>query len=203
MPTTSLFVLLVTLLGVSTALDVQPDAVASILSPILGDVGDAFYEDSTSLISTDVVANTTLLRRLQPEGYSFQTDLLAAVNRERAAHGLRGLCMNWKLQKAAQNHAKDMAIHNFMGHTGSNGWRPTQRIKSASYALSSCGENVAAGQVSVAAVMKMWMASPHHRDNILRPQFTMFGCGSAYSKTSYYKYYWAQDFGSSETERCS
>ncbi|RLN49936.1 hypothetical protein BBJ29_001692 [Phytophthora kernoviae] len=62
---------------------------------------------------------------------SIQAQMLAAVNAERAAEGLPALCMNSKLQSAAQGHSNDMATNNIFGHTGSDGSSMANRITAA------------------------------------------------------------------------
>ncbi|OWY98758.1 SCP-like extracellular protein [Phytophthora megakarya] len=128
--------------------------------------------------------------------------MLASVNDQRATQGLRPLCINNKLMAAAQRHSDDMAAKNFMSHTGSDGSTMTSRITATGYNWNRIAENVAAGQVNVAAVMTSWMNSPGHRANILG-DYTMFGTAYAYSSTSTYKHYWTQDFGKSTTESCN
>lgn len=54
--------------------------------------------------------------------------------------------------------------------------------------LFSLGENLAKGQLSVEQVMKDWMNSPHHRENMLRPEFEEIGIGL-------FGDVWAQNFG--------
>ncbi|EGZ30305.1 hypothetical protein PHYSODRAFT_421947, partial [Phytophthora sojae] len=132
----------------------------------------------------------------------FQSLLLAAVNKERAACGLPSLCMSSKLQSAAQKHSNDMAAKNYMSHTGSDGSSMSQRITASGYQWTDIAENVAAGQKDVAAVMKSWMNSAGHKQNILSKDYTMFGCGYAYSAKSSYKHYWTQDFGAGSGESC-
>ncbi len=44
--------------------------------------------------------------------------MLLAVNRERSRHGRPPLCLNAKLNAAAQRHSQDQANNNFDGHTG-------------------------------------------------------------------------------------
>ncbi|KAG1703226.1 hypothetical protein DVH05_008136 [Phytophthora capsici] len=205
-----LLVLVVTLLNYSVA-EAKVVASISIPTPIIGDaifedletpapiIGDAIFEDLEN------ATNMSIPRHLQaaypPNG--FQQEMLNAVNRERAANGLAALCMNYKLQNAAQGHSNDMAQNNYMSHKGSDGSTMSQRIQAAGYDRTASGENVAAGHTSVEEVMKAWMNSPRHRDNILRKKFTMFGCGYAYSESSTYKHYWTQNFGRSNTEKCS
>ena len=50
------------------------------------------------------------------------------------------------------------------------------------------GENLAKGQLTVKQVMDDWKASPHHRENMLRPEFDEIGIGL-------YEDLWVQAFG--------
>ncbi|KAE8883302.1 hypothetical protein PF005_g638 [Phytophthora fragariae] len=200
-----LLVLVVTLLGYSTS-------VATIPTPIIGDaifedittaapiIGEAIFEDLTNITNPNNITRN-LQAAYPPRG--FQTEMLNAVNKERTSRGLPALCMNKKLEDAAQGHSNDMAAHDYMSHTGSDGSTMSQRIKAAGYKRTACGENVAAGHTSVEQVVAAWMASKHHRDNILRAKFTMFGCGYTYNENSTYQHYWTQNFGASKVEQCS
>ncbi|KAI9906358.1 hypothetical protein PsorP6_003192 [Peronosclerospora sorghi] len=132
----------------------------------------------------------------------YSADMLALVNKERALAGVPALCMNKKLQAAAQRHSNDMAEKNFMGHGGSDGSTVSQRIAEAGYGWDAVAENVAAGQENVTTVMQSWMDSPGHRENILNREYTMFGTAYSYNQATSYKYFWTQDFGSSSTETC-
>ncbi|KAK1947035.1 Uncharacterized protein P3T76_001045 [Phytophthora citrophthora] len=138
-----------------------------------------------------------------PQSSTMQTQMLAAVNKQRKAAGLSELCANKKLQAAAQGHSNDMAKNDFMSHTGSNGSTMSKRVTDSGFAWNSIAENVAAGQTDVEAVMTAWMNSAGHRANILSSTVTMFGCAYAYNSDSTYKHYWTQDFGRSGSESCS
>ena len=96
-------------------------------------------------------------------------DLLAAHNKVRAEEKLPPLKLNDQLTQAARGHARDMAEHNKLTHEGSDGSDPKTRIKRAGYVYQEIGENVAAGQEAVAEVMRTWIESPPHRENILGP----------------------------------
>uniref|UniRef100_M4B1A3 SCP domain-containing protein n=1 Tax=Hyaloperonospora arabidopsidis (strain Emoy2) TaxID=559515 RepID=M4B1A3_HYAAE len=216
MSATFLHVLLVTLLGFPTAAAVQ-----SIVEPIIigadvvknitvrvSIIGDALFEDistASPILGKDTLndvsglTNPNSVRHLQTSYTSvdFRAGILNAVNAERVARNLPKLCMNLELQNAAQGHSNDMAVYNYMGHTGSDGSKMSGRIEAEGYHGVACGENVAAGQVSVEQVVKAWMASPPHRQNILRKKFTMLGCGYAYNDDSAYGRYWTQNFGTS------
>ncbi|MFB7708423.1 CAP domain-containing protein [Streptomyces sp. NPDC056105] len=116
--------------------------------------------------------------------------VLTLVNNERSKAGCSPLTMNAKLTKAAQDHSKDMASHQNMSHTGSDGSSPDVRITRAGYSWSSYGENVAYGYSTPEKVMAAWMSSPGHKRNILDCSFKEIGIGLAQPDS-----YWTQDFG--------
>jgi uncharacterized protein YkwD len=118
-------------------------------------------------------------------------DVLNIVNQERYRAGLSPLRLHSQLTAAAQDHCNDMARHNFMSHTGSNGSSFVDRIKRHGYNFRSAAENVAAGQSSAQQVMQSWMNSPGHRNNILSPNSRDIGI--AYARGN--KLYWTQVFG--------
>ncbi|MEU9031284.1 CAP domain-containing protein [Streptomyces sp. NPDC048383] len=117
-------------------------------------------------------------------------EVLALVNKERAAVGCPVLTVNEKLTKAAQDHSADMAAHSNMSHTGSDGSDPGQRITRAGYQWRTYGENVAYGYDTAAKVMEGWMNSPGHKRNILDCSFKEIGIGLAQPGQ-----YWTQSFG--------
>ena len=55
------------------------------------------------------------------------------------------------------------------------------------------GENLAAGQETAADVMRVWMESPTHRDNILEPSFKDIGI--AVRSLGGETLYWVVEFG--------
>jgi uncharacterized protein YkwD len=121
--------------------------------------------------------------------------VLGLVNAQRTANGLDPLLRASELDRAAQAHSEDMAQGNFMGHTGTDGSNPAQRIQAASYHGYTWGENVAAGFASAQAVVDAWMNSPGHRANILNPDFKEIGIACAYREGTRFGYFWTQDFG--------
>uniref|UniRef100_UPI003460ABA9 CAP domain-containing protein n=1 Tax=Streptomyces asoensis TaxID=249586 RepID=UPI003460ABA9 len=111
------------------------------------------------------------------------------VNAERSKVGCSALRLNAVLTKAAQAHSKDMAAHQNMSHTGSDGSSPGDRITRAGYDWSTYGENVAYGYATPEQVMAGWMSSPGHKANILNCAFKEIGVGLAQPGG-----YWTQDF---------
>ncbi|MFF4353478.1 sigma-70 family RNA polymerase sigma factor [Streptomyces sp. NPDC001530] len=131
-----------------------------------------------------------------PQAQSVPTDtvaqVVALVNKERAAAGCGPLKEDAQLEKAAQGHSDDMAARNFFEHTNPDGADPGQRITAAGYRWSTYGENIAQGQQTPEAVMDSWMNSPGHRANILNCSFKDIGVGVHRGSGGPW---WTQDFG--------
>ena len=62
-------------------------------------------------------------------------------------------------------------------------------MKQFGVSYKSAAENIAMGQRSAAEVVKAWMESPGHRENIMNPSLTHIGIG--YDKNGNY---WTQQF---------
>ena len=119
--------------------------------------------------------------------------LIQAHNAERKAHDLGPLKPSPKLTEAAAEHARDMATSGVMSHEGTDESTPEGRVRAAGYVYQRTGENVAAGQKSSGEVMGDWMASEHHRENILG-DFTEIGAAKAISPDGIP--FWCVEFGS-------
>ncbi len=120
------------------------------------------------------------------------SELLAAHNAERKKEGLEPLQLSEKLTRAALLHAKDMAEHHKLDHTGTDKSTVVERVKRQDYPYILVGENIAFGQKDVDEVMTTWMESPGHRANILA-KFTEMG--GALVKDDGDVNYWCVDFG--------
>ncbi|KAJ0400551.1 hypothetical protein ATCC90586_003471 [Pythium insidiosum] len=77
----------------------------------------------------------------------------------------------------------------------------TDRMKQVGFKWSTAEDYVAAGQKTVADVMKSWMNSSGHRQNILG-QHKFFGMVHAVASSDTYGVYWTQNFGSADGESC-
>lgn len=118
---------------------------------------------------------------------TLRSAMLSQINAKRRAAGLPKLKAYTELDNLAQIKAKDMYKKDDLNHYSSTlGWFSDQLI-GANIATKSAGENIAAGQSTVNAVMTSWMNSPGHKANILDSSFTHVGIG-------YYKGYWVQLF---------
>ena len=117
--------------------------------------------------------------------------LLEAHNRVREEAKLAPLTLDPRLNAAALVQATDMAKHEMMSHEGTDGSTFNQRIDRQGYRYKAAAENVAAGQKTVGHVMKSWMDSPHHKENILGP-YAQVGFGIARDENGVT--YWCADF---------
>lgn len=138
---------------------------------------------------------------------NFQAEVLDRVNGYRAAGALCGsqggfaaaarLAWNAALSQAALVHSDDMVSANYFSHTGSDGSTASQRATAAGYVWQAFGENIAAGQPDVAAVMAAWMASAGHCANIMRASFRDIGLACVRGGAgNTYRSYWTMALGS-------
>ena len=124
--------------------------------------------------------------------YQYAQDILALVNAERSANGLKSLTLKDSLCAAAYTKSKDMADYNYFSHTSPNFGSSFDLLNSRGIVYSYAGENIAKGYTSPEAVMKGWMNSSGHRANILNSNFTQLGVG--YYKAADGQTYWTQIF---------
>ncbi|KAG7401076.1 hypothetical protein PHYBOEH_002959 [Phytophthora boehmeriae] len=129
----------------------------------------------------------------------FSTKLLNAVNAKRKEKGLKEVCVNSKLAKAAQVLADDNAKNNKVSTKGSDGSTPTSRYDAQNIDTQTSAEVVAAGQASADAVVATWIKSS---SAYLFSDFQFIGPGYAYDKTKTYKHYWVMDLANAEGETC-
>jgi hypothetical protein len=120
--------------------------------------------------------------------------MLDAVNAERAKHQLAPLRLDPALADLADFYACRLVEGGFFDHQDPfDGSTIDGRAANFGYAFLKIGENLAAGQRTMEAVMADWMASPEHRSNILDPAFMDIGIGVKLGGEC--GIYWVQEFG--------
>ena len=107
------------------------------------------------------------------------------------------LVWDYQLENAAMGHAQDMANQNYFSHTSLDGRTMQDRIIAAGYNYKGfksfrVGENIAAGQQSIAEVSDGWFKSEGHCKNLMNPYFREIGIAQ-------YHQNWVQDFGGRES----
>ncbi len=129
---------------------------------------------------------------------SIESQVIALINKERAAAGLPALSPNRKLTAAAQKHSADMAANDFIDHTGSDGSRWFGRIASEGYSYSYASENIYVGNPAFGGTAEgavtWWMNSQVHRDNILSKAVEQIGVGYVFCGSSTYGGYYTVVF---------
>jgi len=141
-------------------------------------------------------------KNTQPINAVFEQRVVELVNIERAKVGLSPLKRNSELDFAARDHTRDMVEDNYFNHdtydriNGVETWvcGAFTRIKLYYSGYTLAGENLGAGHSTPEDVVKGWMDSPGHRDNLLKPGYKEIGVGYYYGGSSF-MHYWAQDFG--------
>ncbi|ELR66095.1 hypothetical protein C942_00423 [Photobacterium marinum] len=166
---------------------------------------DSSFGDTGSYVPSNPTPEPTPTPEPAPEpNGDFADQMLAAVNAARAqARSCGGemmpavpaLTWDYALEQAAFVHSSNMANYNFFSHTGLDGTQPADRVTAQGYDWRAVGENIAAGQKDIDAVMTAWLNSPGHCKNIMSANYTQIGVASVLgSSGSQYSIYWTQNF---------
>lgn len=111
--------------------------------------------------------------------------VLSKVNQYRTANGLSALRYDDALESTSSVRASEITSR--FSHTRPDGSDWYTVNEDLMY-----GENLAEGYNSADEVVDAWMASPEHKANILRADFTTMSVSIA---TKNGRTYWAQEFG--------
>jgi uncharacterized protein YkwD len=109
------------------------------------------------------------------------------VNGLRRRSGLHLLGTDAHLTRFASTRSAAMAAESRLSHSG---WE--RALRKAGLVDDQLGENVAYNYDTPDAVVRGWMQSPGHRDNILRPDFKRIGVGCVVDARGHR--WWTQDF---------
>lgn len=171
---------------------VQKTAVSQAPQPQIGQTETIARPTGSDPLYLPLILN----QKLGPEAQA----VVDLINAERAVAGCPPLAVNSKLVAAAQGHSEDMALNDFVSHTGSNGSSFVNRIEAQGYSWSRGGENIAAGYNTAASAVNGWMNSSGHRGNILNCSYQETGVGYYYlpndTGSVNYGRYWTQVFAS-------
>jgi uncharacterized YkwD family protein len=120
-----------------------------------------------------------------------EMEVVRLVNIERQKAGLSNFRASSELSNVARAKSKDMAVNNYFSHTSPTYGSPFEMMKSFGISYRTAGENIAKGYSSAESVVRGWMNSQGHRDNILNPSFNTIGVGAYNGNGSTY---WTQMF---------
>lgn len=115
-----------------------------------------------------------------PDVLGFATDirveqLFSAINAKRAEAGLGTLVLDQRLSRAAALKAQDMFANNYWAHNSPAGKTPWEFVTASGYRYRVAGENLAKNFSVSNGVVDAWMASPTHRENIMRGDYKDIG----------------------------
>ncbi len=119
---------------------------------------------------------------------------IEAVNKLREENGLKPLLYDAELEQLSVIKAQDMIQRSYFDHYSPYYGNPWDMATLFDYDYTSFGENIARNFNSVETVVDAWMASPKHRDNILKTSYTHIGIGVKQASNG--NFYWVQLFSS-------
>ena len=137
------------------------------------------YFDEEAIALADSSGDTASLRSEALRAYNM-------VNEERDRAGLGTLVWDSNLESTSDVRARE--CEQSFSHTRPDG-SPWYTVNSEIMA----GENLAYGYETAGDVLRGWMDSPTHRENILYPTFTKIAISVYVADDG--TYYWAQEFG--------
>ena len=125
---------------------------------------------------------------------AWSQEVIRLINIERQKNKLPAFTQDAPLTQIAVLKAQDMVNRGYFDHVSPYYGAPWDLATLFDYTYTSFGENIGRNIPSPEAAVKAWMASPSHRENILKANFT--NTGVAVAKNSEGKYYWVQMFSS-------
>jgi uncharacterized protein YkwD len=117
---------------------------------------------------------------------SLESGVLVDINVFRSQHGLARLHLNSRLNAAARAHSQQMAVDGYFAHESADGsvfWKRVQGFYASSpWHYWSVGENLlwSSPDVSAGGALKMWLASPEHRANLMNPRWREIGVSAVH-----------------------
>jgi len=110
---------------------------------------------------------------------AFVSELITLVNNARTSNGLSTLSISQNLASAANAHAVDMLCNNTLGHTGTDGSTPEDRVNAQGYSASLVIEDIfaldPAHGMSAQTAFDRWNNIPSYQADILNPDITQLG----------------------------
>ena len=105
-----------------------------------------------------------------------------------------------RLQEAAQRQVDAMARTRVLDHIGMDGSTVRERARAAGYGWQTIGENLAAGQQDLDAVLRDWLASDAHCAALMDARFTEFGLARQEARHPFdaFRTYWVLVLGAPE-----
>jgi uncharacterized protein YkwD len=126
------------------------------------------------LLAASLMAAFVPARAAAGERFARRLHMLSLTNRARESHDRADVRLNWLLSRYARHHSVEMANKGYLYHSDDD----TLVDILSPYHFSVGGENVGVGS-TVDGLQDAFMASPLHRENILRTAFDHVAIGMA------------------------
>ena len=151
---------------------------------------------STTLTNFEAAYDYLSKSYIPTKNYSpiMSNDVIKLVNIERQKRKLPLLTYDEALTQVAVIKAQDMVNRHYFEHESPYYGMPWDLATLFDYPYTSLGENIGRNIPTAEAAVKAWMASPSHRENILREHYTNTGVAIALDGKG--NYYWVQLFSS-------
>jgi uncharacterized protein YkwD len=135
-------------------------------------------------------ASTREHRRPAASLSSLEQGVLVDINAFRRHHKLAPLRPSVLLTTSAREHSREMAAKGYFAHESADGGNFWQRIKSVypqgAFRYWSVGENLlwSSPDVDAPTALKLWLASPEHRANLMAPNWREIGISAVHVPTA-------------------
>jgi uncharacterized protein YkwD len=126
------------------------------------------------LLVASLMAASAPARATDGERFTRRLHMLSLTNQARESHDRADVKLNWLLSRYARHHSLEMANKGYVYHSDDD----TLVDILSPYHFSVGGENVGVGS-TVDGLQDAFMASPPHRENILRTAFDHVAIGMA------------------------
>lgn len=133
---------------------------------------------SVVFVGLQVFLNFFLITKPAVLGYSSNISpekIIELTNAERKSRGLPLLTENALLSEAARQKAADMFAFNYWAHVSPSGRTPWTFFTDVGYKYQYAGENLARDFRDPDSVVKAWMNSPSHKENIINDKYQEIG----------------------------
>lgn len=104
------------------------------------------------------------------------------INDLRVTKGLQPLKLDAQLSQSAKAKADDMAARNYFTHQSPDGEPFYVKPQATHPGLIQYGENLAECFTSNKQTFDAWVLSPSHYENMVKPEFNLFGTATIYDK---------------------
>ena len=139
------------------------------------------YGINPGSISSSESYSATVVSNVLPQTSTIESSLFNSVNAIRLQYGVGPLSLNSSLSNIARARCTDMFNRNYFSHTTPDGKNIFIILNENAFTWQYAGENIyqcsPASLGSENSILNTWMASPSHRDNLLKGAFHQVGIG--------------------------